>query len=77
MWYNEDMKKMSLREHRIRCGLRTEEVAVRLGIAHNTVYRQERGMRAPSGPLLQDYAALYGCDANDIDLTPYRTKAAA
>jgi len=63
-------RKDTLRVHRVRAGLTLAQAAQRLGVRPATISENETGKTIPSGRLLQRYAELYECDANDIDLSP-------
>lgn len=65
-------RKDTLRVHRVRAGLTLAQAAERLGVRPATICDHENGKSFPNGPLLQQYAELYDCDANDIDLLSAR-----
>ena len=56
----------NLRRRREAAGLSVEDVAARLEVWPNTIYRWERGDQTPSEEIKARLATLYGCRVADF-----------
>ena len=57
---------MLVKQHRMRAGLRQEDIAEKLGIDRSTVAKWEAGESLPRADKLPQLARLLGCKVDDL-----------
>lgn len=57
---------MLVKQHRMRAGLRQEDIAEKLGIDRSTVAKWEAGESLPRADKLPQLARLLGCTVDDL-----------
>ena len=53
--------RKNMRAERARLGLTADEVATKVGVSHNQIYRWESGQQEPTSMKLLSLARLYKC----------------